>query len=444
VAGTRGLGRLGVRLALAFVGVALAAILIFALAALAFDEHDVANFAETQRAATTSSLVSKAASIFRESGGWAGADLSPVTALARSYGVGLVVWDEDGRRLATAPAPRAPVLSTTSEVTVDARIVGSLRTVFSTNAAFPGGERLRSALAGAVAVSAGIAAFGALVAGVLLSRRLTRPLRGLVERVEQVEAGERDVRFEEVRAPGELGELATALDEMTSALDRQEALRRAMVADVAHELRTPLATLQAHTEALVDGVTPLDAGAAGSLHEEAVRLSGLVKDLEVLASAEAAGLHLDREPLDLADVAARAVDAARSEASSAGVSLDGDLEPAPVKGDALRLGQVVSNLVSNSLKFTPPGGRVQVKVRVSDGSAVLEVVDNGAGIAPQDQGRVFDRFWRGEETRGVSGSGVGLAVVKSLVEVHGGTVGLSSEPGVETRFVVSLPSCGAV
>jgi signal transduction histidine kinase len=233
--------------------------------------------------------------------------------------------------------------------------------------------------------------------------------------------------------------LGRAFDAMAESLQQEDRLRRALVADVAHELRTPVAILQAETEALLDGVSSVSQETLTSLHDETVRLGRMVEDLQTLASAEAAGLHLERRPLDLSRVASEAADSLASRFRSAGLHLVQDLPPTFVLGDPQRLRQVVTNLLANGAKFTPAGGEVKLRVGASQDRAVLEVADSGPGIPPEEAALVWERFYRGKSGRSTAGSGIGLAVVKELAAAHGGTVHLVSPSGGGARFIVELP-----
>ncbi len=227
---------------------------------------------------------------------------------------------------------------------------------------------------------------------------------------------------------------------MADTLEREDQLRRILVADVAHELRTPLAILQATTEAMADGVTPPTPSTLSSLHDETLRLGRIVADLEVLASAEAAGLALDLTIVDLAAVADSAAEGLRSQIEAQELSLLLALHRATVRGDKDRLHQVVTNLLTNAIKFTPVGGSITLSVRSSDGSGTIIVQDTGRGIPREDIPHVFERFWRGPGARNTTGSGVGLAVVQELVAAHGGQVTVKSEEGHGACFVVTIPS----
>jgi two-component system sensor histidine kinase BaeS len=258
--------------------------------------------------------------------------------------------------------------------------------------------------------------------------------------------GDRRARAGEVAgAPAELQELAAAFDQMADDLTTQEQLRRDLVANVAHELRTPVAVLQANTEALLDGVLAHTPEQTASLHEEAVRLGRMVDDLQTLAAAEAAALQLSRRPCDLAQVAAAAAEDWEASFTAAGVSFTRQLESAPVVADPGRLHQVITNLLSNALKFTPSGGQVTMDLSQAGGQARLTVSDTGPGIPPGDQPHVFDRWWRSTGAAQTGGSGIGLAVSAELARAHHGSIEVASEPGEGSRFTLILPlATGAV
>ena len=238
----------------------------------------------------------------------------------------------------------------------------------------------------------------------------------------------------------ELRELAAAFDQMAGTLDRQEQIRRNLVADVAHELRTPIAILQAGHEALLDGVAEPTPAELGSLRDEVLRLARMVGDLQTLAAADAAALNLTRKPADLAELAAAAADSLARRFEAAGIALDRQLAAAPVLADPRWLHQVITNLLTNALKFTPPGGQVTITTGTADGDAVLRVTDTGQGIPAEDLPRIFDRFFRGQQAAQISGSGIGLTVAAELVKAHGGRLAAASEVGHGTQLTLSLPS----
>jgi signal transduction histidine kinase len=298
---------------------------------------------------------------------------------------------------------------------------------------------LRTALLRAIAGAAGLAALLALVTGLGVARRITRPVARLIAVTQAMASGDRSARAGEIRAPGELRELAVAFDHMADTLDYEDKIRRDLVASVTHELRTPVAVLQAGHEALLDGVTEPGPEELGSLRDEVLRLARMVDDLQTMAAADAAVLQLTRERRDLAAIAVSAADSLARRFETAEVELVRQLAQAPVLADERWMHQVVTNLLGNALKFTPAGGTVTIRTWQDGPSAVLEVADTGVGIPAAELPRIFDRFWRGQAAAQTSGSGIGLAIAAELTLAHGGTLTAASEPGVRTLFTLTLP-----
>ncbi|MBI4728813.1 MAG: HAMP domain-containing protein [Acidobacteria bacterium] len=290
----------------------------------------------------------------------------------------------------------------------------------------------RLLLAGGIA--AGVVA---LVLGIALARRATAPARALTSAARALATGDRARRVE-AGSGDEFGEMAQAFNLMADTIEEEDRLRRGFAADVAHELRTPLAILRSQVEALQDGIAKPSPPALASLHEEVLRLSRLVADLETLARADAAGFSLEPRPVALGALVRDAVNEFAGPFEAEGVRVETDLGEVTVEADATRLRQVVSNLLSNALKFSPAGSAVRVDLAREESWAVLRVADSGPGIPSDEVARVFDRFFRGSGNR-TGGSGIGLTVVRELVRAHGGEVEVSSEFGKGTRFTVRLP-----
>ncbi len=440
----RSLGPLGIRFAAAFVAVALAAVAVFATAVFIADQSNVAHLAASDRDRTTGAIVALAENAYGSSGGWASADLRPLAALAQASGVAANLRNHAGDLLLSVPAPapsnsRAYIIE--REVLSGRASVGALSVGFPDGGVIAGDRHLRAALLTAVGWSAALAAFGALIVSAMVARGVVQPIRRLSVAVSSLRlGGGSSPRIGDNAGPGELGELGRAFDAMAASLEREDRLRRALVADVAHELRTPVAILQAETEALADGMVTPSAPALNSLHEEAVRLGRMVEDLQTLASAAAAGLEMAPRRLDLGRVAADAADSLASRFVAARVDLEQRLPPTVVMGDPRRLHQVVTNLLANAAKYTPAGGKVTVTACADGAHAVLEVSDTGPGIPEEERLLVWERFYRGRGTRRGDGSGIGLAVVKELVEAHGGQVSIDEASGGGARFVVRLPA----
>jgi two-component system sensor histidine kinase BaeS len=307
--------------------------------------------------------------------------------------------------------------------------------------AFVTGEVGPGAPAQPVVVLAFVVLVGAIVAIGRGFRRLADPLERLVEAARRVEAGSYDARVPEpVRGPRELRELSRAFNTMASRLEADEQRRRALLADVGHELRTPLAVIRGNLEAIVDGVHPADESHLAGLIEETKVMERLVEDLRTLSLAEAGTLQLHREPTDPDVLLGEVFAGYQADAARTGVRLDllapDDLPILDV--DPVRIREVLSNLVGNAFRYTPAGGSIRLAGEsAADGRAVtFTVSDTGTGIEPDLLPHVFDRFAKGRESRG---SGLGLAIARDLVTAHGGTVEVRSEPGRGTTFEVRLP-----
>ncbi|MEU1470444.1 ATP-binding protein [Streptomyces sp. NPDC005761] len=289
-------------------------------------------------------------------------------------------------------------------------------------------------------------------ASVLVGARLVRPLRALTGAAQRMRDGE-DTAPVLVTADNEIGRLAATFNDMSAHRARLEAQRKAMVSDVAHELRTPLSNIRGWLEAAQDGVADADGAFIASLHEEAVQLQHIIDDLQDLAQADAGALRLRAEPVRIEELLGQVAAAHQARAETAGVALT--VPPSapdrPVPGltaDPVRLRQAIGNLVSNAIRHTPPGGKVTLHAYGSEpgDTVTVEVSDTGTGIPAEDLVHVFDRFWRGEKSRSrrTGGSGLGLAIVRKLVEAHGGTATAGSVPGEGSVFTLCLPAAVTV
>jgi two-component system, OmpR family, sensor histidine kinase BaeS len=439
--GTRG-DAIGLRLALAFAAVALAAIALLAGLTAVFAAADVSSLAGRQRFDLTRAIAAAAGAAWARNDSWESASIGPVLNLAAGVGADAEIRDQAGHLVAVSPgfAARAGHPQLTRPVVVDGTPAGVAVVRFTGTGLAAASNTLQTALLRAIAGAAGLAAVLALLTGLAVARRITRPVGKLIAATRAMGRGDRAARVGPIPAPGELRELATAFDQMADTLDRQERLRRALVADVAHELRTPVAVLQAGHEALLDGVAEPTPDQLASLRDEVLRLARMVGDLQTLAAAEAAALSLAVSRCDLADIAAAAADSLAGQFESTGITLERRLAPAEVFADPGRLHQVITNLLTNALKFTPAGGRGTVSTGPAGRNAVLEVTDTGVGIPADELPHIFDRFWRGQQAERVSGSGIGLSVAAELARAHGGHLTASSQPGRGTQMTLTVPS----
>jgi signal transduction histidine kinase len=274
-------------------------------------------------------------------------------------------------------------------------------------------------------------AFGAM-------RRVARPLGAVMDAADRVADGDYGVRVT-VHGPPPFQALARSFNTMTSRLQDADRLRRDLMADLAHELRTPLTVLQGRIEGLIDGVYTPDADQLQQLLDETQVLSRLIEDLRTLALSDAGGLRLEREPTDLGELIRDALRSFEDEARARGVELAADepLADSSLNVDPVRIREVLSNLLSNALRHTQTGGSVRASLASSGDLVTITVADTGSGMTDEDRARMFDRFYKGAESRG---SGLGLAIAKSLVAAHGGEIAASSRPGQGTTVTVTLPA----
>jgi two-component system sensor histidine kinase BaeS len=273
----------------------------------------------------------------------------------------------------------------------------------------------------------------------IVATRLVRPLRALTAAAQQ--PPELHVRVP-VTTRDETGILAAAFNDLTERRERLEEQRKAMVSDIAHELRSPLTNIRGWLEVTKDGVVAPDPELLASLHEEALVLQRVIDDLQDLAAADADTLRLHREPVRADELIGQVAAAYRVAADTAGVALRTEADGTPwLDADPVRMRQALGNLVSNALRHTPADGTVTLAARCEGDDVVLEVADTGSGIAAEDLPHVFDRFWRAEKSRSrrTGGSGLGLPIVRHLVAAHGGTVRAASEPGAGSVFTLRVP-----
>jgi len=275
----------------------------------------------------------------------------------------------------------------------------------------------------------------------LLTRRVLRPLSQMITASHQISAGDFSARID-ANPNDEIGELGAAFNRMGDSLEQLERLRKTMVADVAHELRTPLTNLRGYLEGLSDGVIPPDKRTLDMLQQENLRLVSLVEDLSQLAKADAARAYLKREPVDLQGCINEILTLYQMNFEEKNISVTTRLaENMTVQADRDKLLQAIRNLVENCWKYTPEGGSVTISCAAVAKEIRVDFSNSGSGIPEQDIAFIFERFFRAEPSRSrdAGGAGIGLSIVKQLIEAHGGKVGAESAPG-ETRIWFELPA----
>jgi signal transduction histidine kinase len=292
-------------------------------------------------------------------------------------------------------------------------------------------------------IRAGLVAVGiAIVLTFFLSRRILSPVKALTTAARQFGKGDFSHRVT-YQGGGEIGELSRSFNSMAQNLEKNEQLRRNMVADVAHELRTPVSNLRGYLEAISDGLVKPDEETIRSLNEEAASLANLVGDLQELTLADAGKLNMTIQPEDISHIVKETLAAVQTKAAHKELTITSNLpdELPLVDIDALRIRQVLNNLLNNALAHTGKGGIITVSGRHQEDKVFISVSDTGEGIAPEHLPMIFERFYRVDKsrTRATGGSGLGLTIAKRIVDAHGGTISVTSELGKGSTFTFSIP-----
>ncbi|MSQ22428.1 MAG: HAMP domain-containing protein [Dehalococcoidia bacterium] len=398
---------------------------------------------EEARSARLEALVSRAYSARR----WT--DLQPTVEQAGAlYGWRVVVTDQAGQvvgdshmRFGRPPRPGSrffPVLSGGSQVGSVAIAPSDAPEI----APEPPFSRLVTAVQRSLLWTGLAAGAGGILLISLISRRILAPVRLLSSAAHGLGQGDLTRR---VTAPGrnEVGQLAGTFNIMADSLQQAEQQRRNLVADVAHELRTPLSNIQGYLEAVKDGLLQPDSATIETVYQQVLHLSHLVEDLRLLALTEAGTLHLNSEPDSLEDALRRSVDAVRPRAEARGIAVSLNVPPEfpMVEIDRTRITQVIGNLLENAIQHTPESGEVTVLAQVIGLVAKVTVADTGEGIPPEDLPYVFERFYRvdASRSRATGGVGLGLTIARKLVEAHRGAIRVESTPGKGSRFIFELP-----
>ena len=300
---------------------------------------------------------------------------------------------------------------------------------------------------GHLARAASFVVLGVVVLGLLFGARMTRrivvPLGDLVDATGRIEAGDLSARVPvPSRGPRDLRALTSGFNTMAARLESEEERRRRLLADLGHELRTPIAVIEGHLEAVLDGVYPADEAHLDPILDETRVLARLIDDLRTVSLAEAGSLTLHRESVDLGHVIGEVVAALGPRAEAAGARLTVDVDPAipELELDPVRIHQVLSNLVDNAIRYTPRDGHVRIVARRRGGAVEIGVADDGPGLSAELRDTLFDRFVKSPDS---PGSGLGLAIAKAIVEAHGGRIRAEAgEPG-GTTILLTLPLVAA-
>ena len=291
-------------------------------------------------------------------------------------------------------------------------------------------------------IAGGVGAAVALLLGLILTMQFTKPIRALKKGAARIASGDLAYRAE-VKSRDEFGDLANSFNSMAASLDSSEQSRRRLFADIAHELRTPLSVIGGTVDAMIDGVYEPNPDNLNSIKEETDLLTRLVGELRDLTLAESGHLKLEFEPTNLAELVQRRVSQAEVIARGKNITLRMDIIEglSEIEADGRRVEQVVANLLDNALNHTPSGGIVTVAVSLDKDDALVSVADTGEGIPAEHLPYIFERFYRIDDARSrkTGGAGLGLAIAKQMVELHGGRIWVESEVGKGSKFSFTLP-----
>lgn len=284
----------------------------------------------------------------------------------------------------------------------------------------------------------------AVVIGILLTQRVVNPIAEVIAAAEKVSKGDLSARITMKKGNDDLSALVEHFNDMTVALEQNDNERRQLLADIAHELRTPLSVLRGRLEGIVDGVYPINEANIAPALEETYLLERLVEDLRLLTLAETRQLRLEPREVDLNQLLDRTMAVFKPEAADKGVTLNLEMAPDLPKVwiDPQRLEQVIGNVLDNALRYTKENGTISVNGISQEGGAYISIADNGSGVPEEEIGKIFDRFWRNEKSRARSngGAGLGLAIAKQLIEAQGGKIGAENVPGGGLKIWFVLPA----
>jgi len=280
-----------------------------------------------------------------------------------------------------------------------------------------------------------------IVLGSHIAKRMSKPILDTIRATGQISKGEYKIRIRERSNLSEVDDLIESVNQLASSLDKQEQLKKQLTSDVAHELRTPLTTLRITLEAMMDGLLEPSPERLKSSFDEVIRITNIVKDLESLAILEEGNLKLEMTPVNLAELSQQVVRKLEYQINEKEMEVSIIGRCSAIMADASRMTQVIINLLSNAIKYTQPKGKIRIELSETENEVMIKFVDNGSGISKQELPFIFERFYRADKSRNrlTGGSGIGLTIVKSITNAHGGSIDVQSEPGQGSVFTVRLP-----
>ena len=448
------MNKLWQKLALNFVAVAITVTIVALLAVNLSYEGRFRSYVKERQAINNHRIIQTITNIYKVHGSWSDELTDLLPQLGIMSGVSLKVLDLNRNVVAeTSPEIEAMMMGENAKVAGETAVIPVVNDASRVGDVYitPLGDiygvpsedlRFRESINRLLLLGGAMAALVGLLLSYFMAIRMTAPLEKMTAVAKKIEAGDYDERVD-VSSKDEIGDLAYAFNHLAQTLERQEDLRRNLTADISHELRTPLATIRSHIEAYIDGVMEPSTENIISIHEETIRLSRLVDDLGELAKLESDKVNIVKTKIDLNDVAEKVVFNLRPLFEEKGVSIELSkvTQTLSVKADADKLYQVFFNLLHNALKFTSKGGRAEIRLEKNGKNALAYIKDNGIGIDLLKHSAIFERFYRVEKSRNRSsgGAGIGLTVVKDLVEVHDGKISVESLPGKGTEFTIVMP-----
>ncbi|MFD1177924.1 sensor histidine kinase [Paenibacillus puldeungensis] len=452
-------GSLRKKLLVSHLGVAIMSLLAIMALVYGVMYFSFGKYTENQRQTEAQAILDDLQSTYNvQTGGWGMDTLMRITheAMMRSYDVKIydrkrqLIWDTNRMgMMGHSMAGEQEKSQTTAErsqysldIRNDGQTIGTLEIQGLEDVFAPQNQQFLQMFSTLLWVALLIVVMGVCVFSVYLANGLSRPLQQIKRVATRMREGDLSSRVElAANQKTEIEEVALSLNHLADALQQQEKLRKNLTADIAHELRTPIATIQSHIEAFQDGVWEPSPDKLEVCHEQVVRLVKLIHDLEYLTALENPMLKLQREKVNLNEVVRNSVNAVKGQFTHKNIILDIEAkQEIYINGDYDRLVQVFSNLLNNAYKYTSEGS-ICVSISESTTDAEVSITDTGTGIAPDELPLIFERFYRGDKSRNrkTGGAGIGLAIVKAIVEAHGGTVHVNSIVEHGTQFCVRIP-----
>lgn len=436
-----------IRLALIFMAVSASGILISTILSLKEMDYHFSLYLSDVNQKHKQDLVSLLQGEYKKEHGWGNGSMLKLEAASLLLGQQITLYDRDGQFIHTFGEMKSLAFLNVSEdmipITDQGELLGYIGIRYDNAGVISLEEHFQIAHTNAMQWTMLALLLIVCLVSIFTAKRFAKPIVMMSNAAMDVSKGNLAVRVAVPRGKDELSSLVETFNQLIQSLQSQEDLRKRLTSDIAHELRTPLNTLLAQTEGMIDGIWEATPEHLEATRSEVLRLIWIVSDLDQVIQAEAGALSISRDAVDLSKVVASTIDAMNAVFQQKEISLTSSIHPASwIVGDEQRLAQVFSNLLTNSLKHTSKGGEVMVTVINKGGFIELNVTDNGRGISHKDLPFVFERFYRGDRSRNreSGGTGLGLTIVKGIVEAHKGEIQINSDEGKGTTVTVTFPA----